>query len=36
MVFTGQRSILTGGYNPEDETDLAGFKNKAMLPRARE
>ena len=32
---TGQRSNLTGGYNPVGETDLARCKNKGMLPRAR-
>jgi len=33
--FSGWRSILTGGYDPEFETDPAGLKNKGMLPRAR-
>ncbi len=32
---TGQRSNLTGGYDPVVETDLARRKNKGMLPRAR-
>ena len=32
---TGQRSNLTGGYDPVIETDLARRKNKGMLPRAR-
>jgi hypothetical protein len=32
---TGQRSDLTGGYDPVIETDPARRKNKEMLPRAR-
>ena len=32
---TGQRSDITGGYDPVIETDLARRKNKGMLPRAR-